>query len=82
MPFSSPWAGGDLTREQYEALTRQGEVSDVTYDGSNRVTSLKIDNVTYTVIYATSTITISGDDGSVKTISLDGSGRISGATNA
>lgn len=82
MPFSSPWAGADFSREQYEALTRPGEVSGVTYDGSNRVTQLTIDGVTYTLTYATSSITISGDDGSVKTISLDGSGRISGATNA
>lgn len=78
----SPFAGADLTREQYEALTRRGDVTDVTYDGSDRVTSLKIDNVTYTIVYTLSTITISGDDGSVKTISLDGAGRISGALNA
>jgi hypothetical protein len=78
----SPFAGADLTREQYEALTRRGDVSNVIYDAFDRCVSLKIDNITYTIVYASTTITISGDDGSVKLIDLDGSGRIAGAASA
>jgi hypothetical protein len=78
----SPWRGAELTREQYEALTRPGNVAVLAYDGFDRVTQIRIDGVTYDILYTSSTITITGDDGSVKTITLDGSGRISGASNA
>ncbi len=72
----SPWAGAELTRAQYEALTGVGEVSGVTYDGSNRVIALTVDSISYTISYTSSEILITGSDGSRKRIGLDGSGRI------
>lgn len=72
----SPWRGAELNRDQYDALTSPGNVSAVTYDGSNRVTGLTIDGVSYTITYTSSLITISGSDGTVREVSLDGLGRI------
>jgi hypothetical protein len=52
----------------------------VTYDGSNRVTAFTINNINYTVAYASGSMTISGSDGTTRTVALDGSGRVSGVT--
>lgn len=51
-------------------------LSAVTYNGSNQVTGFAFAGVTYTVTYPTGEIVVTGDDDSVQTISLDGSGRI------
>lgn len=53
-------------------------LSGVTYDGSNKVTGFVAGGVTYTVAYASGSITVTGSDGSSVVVSLDGSGRISG----
>lgn len=50
----------------------------VSYDGSNRVTGFTINNVTYTVSgWGGTSIAIAGSDGTTRTITLDGSSRIS-----
>ena len=75
----SPWRGAELTADQYSALTAPGTLSDVAYDGSNRVTNCTIDGVSYTITYAADLITISGSDGTIREVALDGSGRIEAA---
>lgn len=54
-------------------------VSAVTYDGSNRATSFALGDTSFSVAYAADVITVSGG-GVTRTISLDGSGRITGVT--
>lgn len=54
-------------------------VSAVTYDGSNRSTSFALGDTSFSVAYAADVITVSGG-GVTRTISLDGSGRITGVT--
>ena len=57
--------------------TGTGSLSAVTYDGSNRATSWVCNGVTFTATgWGTSSIVIAGSDGTSKTITLDGSGRI------
>lgn len=59
--------------------TGTGVLSAVTYDVSNRCTSYTLNSTTYTLTgWGTSTVTVTGSDGSTRTITLDGSGRISG----
>lgn len=54
-------------------------LSAVSYDGSGRVTSYTLNDIDYVLSgWGTSTVTVTGSDGSVRTISLDGSGRIAG----
>lgn len=54
-------------------------VSGITYDGSNRCTGFTLGSVTYTITgWGSSTVTVNGSDGSIRTISFDGSGRING----
>lgn len=69
-----------LTPGQIANLTAPGALSGVTYDGSSRATAWTIDGVSYTADYTPTRITITGSDGTIKTIQLDGSGRITGAT--
>lgn len=76
----SPWAGADFTRQQYQALTAAGEISGATYDGSNRLTAITVDGVSYTISYSSTEITITGSDGSRKRVGLDVSGRIVSST--
>lgn len=52
-------------------------LSAVTHDGSNRVTGFVLADVTYVVSgWGTSQILITGSNGTTRTITLDGSGRI------
>lgn len=51
-------------------------LSGVTYDGSNRATAFAFAGVSYAVTYPAGQIVVTGSDGSVQTVTLDGSGRI------
>lgn len=54
-------------------------LSNVVYDGSGRVTSYTLGGVNYAVTgWGSSTVTINGSDGSVRTISVDAQGRFTG----
>lgn len=51
-------------------------LSDVLYDGNNRVIQYKINGVTYSITgWGTSSVVITGNNGSTQTINCDGSGR-------
>lgn len=65
-----------LTRDQAAALRAPGNLSGVTYDGAGRAIAWTIDGVAYTVVYTTTSITITGSDGYQRTVSLDPLGRI------
>lgn len=61
------------------ALDGSVGLAGVTYDGSNRVTAYVLDGVYYVVTYpSATTIVHTGNDGSGRTLTLDGSGRLVG----
>jgi hypothetical protein len=74
----SPWRGAELSREQFNALTAPGNVTNVIRDGGTpkKVIALTIDGVDYTIDYAPTLITIEGSDGSSKLVTLNGDGEI------
>ena len=56
-------------------------LSGTTYDGSNRCTGFTLEGIIYTITgWGTSSITISGNNGSSIVVTLDGSGRIQGVS--
>jgi hypothetical protein len=56
-------------------------LSAVSYDGANKVTGFTVGGVIYTVTYPAGQIVVTGNNGTVRTITLDGSGRISGMSS-
>lgn len=69
-----------LRRAQQEHLAAPGNLSGVTYDGSNRAIAWTIDGVAYTATYTSSLITITGTDGYLREVSIDPLGRIDAST--
>lgn len=55
-------------------------ITDITYDGSDRVTAYTINGVEHLVTYPDSTTIVDTGGGTVKTVTLDGLGRIISAT--
>lgn len=68
----------DAVRDSTTGAGNSVGLTGVVYDGSNRVTAYTLDGVSYTLAgWGTAAVTITGDNGSVRVVSFDGSGRIS-----
>lgn len=68
---------GAATGPIYFGSTSATSITGCTYDGSGNLTGFARGGVTYVVAYPDSThATITGSDGSLVTITLDGSGRV------
>lgn len=68
-----------MRQAQQAALAAPGNLSGVTYDGAGRAIAWTIDGVAYTAAYTATSITITGSDGYLRTVSLDPLGRIDAA---
>lgn len=55
-----------------------GSFANATYDGNNRCVGYTARGVDYTITYSSDSITISGTNGTLFVVSLDGNGRITG----
>ena len=63
--------------EQTVGGSGTNDLSNVTYDGSNRCTGYQVGTITYTITYPNSTlIRVTASNNQRKDITLDGSGRI------
>lgn len=74
--FSISAIKGDVDYTISVSASSPGAFTGVTYDGSNRVTSYVSGGITYTVAYPSSVLMTITGGGVIRTIVLDGSGRI------